>query len=142
MTIPSTFERDLERGSGRAVLAVIDGDPVEFREAIKRAITANRPFDGQTEDNRSAYLWFLVEATKEPGYYAATVCDLLRSPLSDDTPYTYSALAYSMATAGFSECLDALRDGFARWALDGSYAGAIEIVKLGEKDGLIFVAKH
>jgi len=147
MTIPSTFEHDLERGSGRAVLAVMAGYPVEFRDVLTAAIATNHPLDGQIDNNRSAYLHMLIGATKEPEYYVGAVCELLRTtdvnaPLYSFAPSAYAELAYRFAVDGFGECRAALRDAYVRWGKDGECVGEEEIVKLDEVEGLVFVAEH
>jgi hypothetical protein len=138
-----TFERDLARGSGCAVLEVLAGDPSDYRDILLRALGENRPMvDCQFEDNRSEYLRLLLNATGEPASYIPTLCKLLDQCTDPAQSCTFVALAKLMADDGHVECRRPLYDAFVRFGEMGEFVGTEEIVELDGTEGVKFIAAH
>ena len=146
MAIPETFEDDLRRGSGRAVLTVKAGNPVEFRDILRKALTTCRPHDWQLENYRSAFLHMLINATGEPEFYVEHVCLELRTVTNDKSngesnwfADQLARLTFHLAMDGYQVCRVALYDLFNRHAAMGEFIQGQHIVELDGIDGLRFL---
>ena len=142
MVISETFERELARGSGRAALEVMAGNPVEYREVLMRAVAENRPLDRQLESNRAPYLHILLNATGEPAHYVPRLCELLGACTATVNVHTYAELAMLLARDGFNECRRALYAAHARFSEQGEIIGYDDIIRLDGIEGFKFVAAH
>ncbi len=70
----------LRLGLGRAVLFLRGRpDAARFRDVIREACREDWRYDRQIEENRAPYLFDVIEATGEPGYYADYVRDALEA---------------------------------------------------------------
>ena len=59
----------LAQGLGRAVVFLKQTDAQPYRDLILRACTHNQVFDRQVEDGRDLFLYDVLTATNDMGYY-------------------------------------------------------------------------
>lgn len=70
----------LQRGLGRAVLFLrTRPDTTQFREIIRATCLEDWRSDSQVEESRAVFLFDVVQATREPKYYAQYVRDVLET---------------------------------------------------------------
>lgn len=82
-----SFEQDLARGRGRAVLymqSATQATREHYREPILYACCNSQRYDTQIESERSVFLLDVLEATKDIAWYVPH----LRSALFDSSLYT------------------------------------------------------
>ena len=137
-----TFLDRLACGFGRVVLFLRENDALPFREAILDSCLHNRAFDRQAEGYRTDYLFDIMHATGEPGFYAARIREALGV---DDKDYSYGQLyelAARLARNGDAEARRVMYERFARNAVQSDTAGADDLVALDGIGGYLFVAEQ
>ncbi|WP_309718510.1 hypothetical protein [Armatimonas sp.] len=118
-----SFEQDLARGRGRAVLHLQSADQAtreRYREPILYACCHSQRYDTQGESERSLFLLDVLEVTQDIAYYIPH----LRAALSDSTLYTDQL---------FGLCARLHRRGHADIKTD-LYAAAEQLVAQGNYD--------
>lgn len=132
----------LEKGLGRAVLALLEGDNTRFRDTIVHACRQDQRFDHQCEDSRGLYLYDVIQASGESDFYRGTVLAALADPAEDDDQDQLFEIARFFAQAGDAGARSAVYAAFERNALKGDPTGGEELVALDGIEGFLFAIGH
>lgn len=137
-----TFLDKLACGFGRVVIFLQENDARPFREVILDSCLHHRAFDRQTESYRADYLLDIIDATREPEFYAARIRQALAT---DDEDYSYGQLyelAARFAEKGDEEARRVMYDRFTRQAVQQDTTGADDLITLDGLNGYLFVAEQ
>ncbi len=124
----------LRRGLGRVVLFLQSqtGGAERYREVILNACLNDERYERQTEDGRAFYLDTVTNATGEPNWYVARVCETLLAYGANSEPATEfqrCELAGIWARKGYSESRRALHAAFERSVLCGEPIGEEAVIR-------------
>jgi hypothetical protein len=134
------FERILAIGLGRAVLHLRAHDSAPYREAVLHACLHDTTYDRQVEGGREQYLFDVIQATGEPGFYRTRLL-AAETKLSDDYDGAQIlALLRLFAAQGDAEARRCLYDTFAANANTDVPDGSADIVELDGLSGLLAIA--
>ena len=151
---PETKERPLEKtrlaawleqGLGRAVVFLKQRDARPYRELILHACTHSLVYDRQCEDGRDLFLYDVLTATNDLGYYRRPLFAALMnlSANEDHDSHQLFGLVRRMAQAGDGEARECLYAAFDRQIVEGEdFQGASEFIALDGLDGFVFITGH
>ena len=135
----------LEQGLGRAVVFLKQMDARPYRELILHACTHNLVYDRQCEDSRDLFLYDVLTATNDLGYYRRSLFAALMnlSASEEHDSYQLFGLVRRMAQAGDGEARQCLYAAFDRQAAEGEdFRGAREFIALDGLRGFLFITGH
>lgn len=135
----------LEQGLGRAVVFLKQMDARPYRELILRACTHSQVYDPQCEDDRGLFLYDVLTATNDLGYYRRPLFAALMnlSASGEHLSYQLFGLVRRMAQAGDWEARQCLYAAFDRQAAEGEdFQGATEFIALDGLSGFLFITGH
>jgi hypothetical protein len=132
----------LEQGLGRAVVFLKQTDARPYRELILRACTHNQVFDRQCEDGRDLFLYDVLTATNDMGYYRRPLFAALMNMDEEHDPHQLFGLVRRMAQAGDWEARNCLYAAFDLQATHDDFRGAGEFIAIDGLRGFLFVTAH
>lgn len=132
----------LQKGHGRAVLALRECDATVCRATILNACHFDQRYDRQVEDSRGRYFFDVIQATGEPEFYRDAVLAALATPAEGDDQDQLFDITRFFAQAGDAAARSAMYAAFERNALTGDLTGADELVELDGLDGFLFAVAH
>jgi hypothetical protein len=132
----------LEQGLGRAVVFLKQTDARPYRELILRACTHNQVFDRQVEDGRDLFLYDVLTATNDMGYYRRPLFAALMNMDEEHDPHQLFGLVRRMAHTGDWEARNCLYAAFDLQATHDDFRGAREFIALDGLRGFLFVTAH
>lgn len=132
----------LEKGFGRAILSLKQTDARHYRDLILHACTHNQTFDRQCEDSRDLFLYDVLTATNDMGYYRRALFAALMDSDEEHDPHQLFGLVRRMAQAGDWEARQCLYAAFDRQAAEEDFRGASEFIALDGLRGFLFITGH
>ena len=120
-------------------------DARPYRDLILRACTHNQVFDQQCEDGRDLFLYDVLTATNDMGYYRCPLFAALMDVHANEEHCSHQlfGLVRRMAEAGDWEARQCLYAAFDRQAAEEmDFRGAGEFIALDGLQGFLFVTAH
>ena len=142
----SIFQSWLAKGLGRAAVFLNEHDASPYLDTLLYACTHNLTYDTPFEDERTPYLWRLVELSKQQAFFRDEVWRHLTEELDYPDEYEWSqlfGLARRFAVQGDAEIRRAMYSAFERLGFEkAGELPAQEFIELDGLDGFVFVAER
>lgn len=134
------FEDALRKGLGRVVQHLRANDSADYQGIILTACLEDVRYEG-VESSRSEYLYEIVEATGEPGFYRDTLHNHLLTADPGIICDENVELAREFAVRGDCGMRTAIYSTFDRHGVTHEFIGAEQMVKLDGIDGYCHAAR-
>ena len=142
----SVFQSWLAKELGRAAVFLQEHNASPYLDTLLDACTHSLTYDAQCEDERTPYLWRLIELSKHQAFFQNQVWLYLAEKLDHPDEYEWSqlfGLARRFAGQGDAEMRRAMYSAFEELGFEkAGESSAQEFIELDGLDGFVFVAER
>jgi hypothetical protein len=127
---PAEFATWLQKGLGRAILALRTHPPHRYRDQILHACLQYLAYDTQCENHREQYLFDLIQVTGDASWYREQLLTALKTPSEEKDLWQVVGILRRFAQQGDAEAQRAIYDAFDQNVTGDNLSDAYELIAL------------